>query len=163
MDSGVARKPIKDLAKYRRQLSARIDPTASTLQVIFEGSAPTGNASSSPRARRKRSFSAALAFRNAGYGDPILVGREHRIRETIEKLGLEGAEDIPITNAKVSDHNESYIDFLYEKLQRRGSLRRDRQRMVNLDRNVFCACMVLKGHADAMVTGVTRSFKPLTM
>ena len=36
MKSGVARKPIKDLAKYRRELSARIDPTASTLQVIFD-------------------------------------------------------------------------------------------------------------------------------
>ena len=103
---------------------------------------------------------AAMAFRNAGYGEPILVGREHRIRETIEKLGLEGAEDIPVTNAKVSDHNEQYIDFLYKKLQREGTLRRDCQRMVNLDRNVFGACMVLKGHADAMVTGVTRSFQP---
>ena len=36
MDSGVARKPIEDLEQYRRDLSARLDPTASTLQVIFD-------------------------------------------------------------------------------------------------------------------------------
>ena len=160
MESGVARKPIKDLAKYRRELSARIDPTASTLQVIFDRISANRKRVVFAEGEEEKVIRAALAFRNAGYGDPILVGREHRIRETIERLGLEGAEDLPITNAKVSDHNEDYIDFLYDKLQRKGALRRDCQRMVNLDRNVFCACMVLKGHADAMVTGVTRSFMP---
>ena len=160
MDSGVARKPIEDLARYRRDLSARLDPTASTLQVIFDRISANRKRVVFAEGEEEKVIRAAMAFRNAGYGEPILVGREHRIRETIEKLGLEGAEDIPVTNAKVSDHNEQYIDFLYKKLQREGALRRDCQRMVNLDRNVFGACMVLKGHADAMVTGVTRSFQP---
>ena len=160
MDSGVARKPIEDLERYRRDLSARLDPTASTLQVIFDRISANRKRVVFAEGEEEKVIRAAMAFRNAGYGEPILVGREHRIRETIEKLGLEGAEDIPVTNAKVSDHNEQYIDFLYQKLQREGALRRDCQRMVNLDRNVFGACMVLKGHADAMVTGVTRSFQP---
>ena len=160
MDSGVARKPIEDLERYRRDLSARLDPTASTLQVIFDRISANRKRVVFAEGEEEKVIRAAMAFRNAGYGEPILVGHEHRIRETIEKLGLEGAEDIPVTNAKVSDHNEQYIDFLYKKLQREGALRRDCQRMVNLDRNVFGACMVLKGHADAMVTGVTRSFQP---
>ena len=160
MESGVARKPIEDLERYRRDLSARLDPTASTLQVIFDRISANRKRVVFAEGEEEKVIRAAMAFRNAGYGEPILVGREHRIRETIEKLGLEGAEDIPVTNAKVSDHNEQYIDFLYKKLQREGALRRDCQRMVNLDRNVFGACMVLKEHADAMVTGVTRSFQP---
>ena len=160
MDSGVARKPIADLDAYRRDLSARLDPTASTLQVIYDRISANKRRVVFAEGEEERAIRAALAFRNAGYGDPILVGRENRIKETIERLGLEGAEDIPITNAKISDHNEAYIDFLYERLQRKGSLRRDCQRMVNLDRNVFAACMVVKGHADALVTGLTRSFQP---
>ena len=160
MDSGVARKPIEDLERYRRDLSARLDPTASTLQVIFDRISANRKRVVFAEGEEEKVIRAAMAFHNAGYGQPILVGREHRIHETIERLGLEGAEDIPVTNAKVSDHNEQYIDFLYKKLQREGALRRDCQRMVNLDRNVFGACMVLKGHADAMVTGVTRSFQP---
>ena len=160
METGVARKPIEDLERYRRDLSARLDPTASTLQVIFDRISANRKRVVFAEGEEEKVIRAAMAFRNAGYGEPILVGREHRIRETIERLGLEGAEDIPVTNAKVSDHNEQYIDFLYKKLQREGALRRDCQRMVNLDRNVFGACMVLKGHADAMVTGVTRSFQP---
>ena len=160
METGVARKPIEDLERYRRDLSARLDPTASTLQVIFDRISANRKRVVFAEGEEEKVIRAAMAFRNAGYGEPILVGREHRIRETIERLGLEGAEDIPVTNAKVSDHNEQYIDFLYKKLQREGALRRDCQRMVNLDRNVFGACMVLKRHADAMVTGVTRSFQP---
>ena len=160
MDTGVARKPIEDLEQYRRELSARLDPTASTLQVIFDRISANRKRVVFAEGEEEKVIRAAMAFRNADYGDPILVGRENRIREKIERLGLEGAEEIPVTNAKVSDHNERYIDFLYKKLQRQGALRRDCQRMVNLDRNVFGACMVLKGHADAMVTGVTRSFQP---
>ncbi len=160
MDSGVARKPIKDLDAYRRDLSARLDPTASTLQVIYDRISANKRRVVFAEGEEERVIRAALSFRNAGYGEPILVGREHRIKETIENLGLEGAEEIPVTNAKISSHNEDYIDFLYNRLQRKGSLRRDCQRMVNLDRNVFAACMVVKGHADALVTGLTRSFQP---
>ncbi|MDA7598807.1 NADP-dependent malic enzyme [Alphaproteobacteria bacterium] len=160
MDSGVARKPIKDLDAYRRDLSARLDPTASTLQVIYDRISANKRCVVFAEGEEERVIRAALSFRNAGYGEPILVGREHRIKETIENLGLEGAEEIPVTNAKISSHNEDYIDFLYDRLQRKGSLRRDCQRMVNLDRNVFAACMVVKGHADALVTGLTRSFQP---
>jgi malate dehydrogenase (oxaloacetate-decarboxylating)(NADP+) len=43
-------------------------------------------------------------------------------------------------------------------MQRKGMLLRDCQRQVNQDRNVFGACMVAEGDADAMVTGITRSY-----
>ena len=159
MKTGVARKPIKNLDTYKRELSARLDPTAATLRVIFDRVSANQKRVVFAEGEEEKVIRAALAFRNAGYGEPVLVGRERHVKAAIEKLGLEGAEDIPVTNAKVSGHNEQYIDFLYKRLQRRGYMRRDCQRMVNLDRNVFGACMVLKGHADAMVTGVTRSFR----
>ena len=54
--------------------------------------------------------------------------------------------------------NVDYADFLYERLQRNGFLFRDCQRLANNDRNVFAACMVALGDADAMVTGVTRNY-----
>ena len=160
METGVARKPIADLDAYRRDLSARLDPTASTLQVIYDRISANKRRVVFAEGEEERVIRAAVAFRNAGYGEPILVGREHRVRETIERMGMDGADDLPITNAKISENNEEYIDFLYERLQRKGYLRRDCQRMVNLDRNVFAACMVVKGHADGMVTGLTRSFRP---
>ena len=48
--------------------------------------------------------------------------------------------------------------MLYERLQRKGFLYRDCQRIINNDRNHYAASMVAAGDADAMVTGVTRNF-----
>lgn len=160
MDSGVAQKPLSDMEAYKKGLSARLDPTASLQQTIFDAISPASKKIVFAEGEEEVAIRAALMFRNAGYGEPILVGREHRIQQTIESLGLEGADTIEITNAKISDHNIEYIDFLYDRMQRQGTLRRDCQRMVNLDRNVFAACMVANGHADGLVSGLTRSFQP---
>jgi malate dehydrogenase (oxaloacetate-decarboxylating)(NADP+) len=65
---------------------------------------------------------------------------------------------IEIINARLSHRSDEYVDSLYLRLQRRGYLRRDVQRLINQDRNSFAASMVAHGHADGMVTGVTRSF-----
>ena len=50
------------------------------------------------------------------------------------------------------------VDFIYEKHQRHGMLRREIERMVNQDRNYFAAAMLALGEADAMITGTTRPF-----
>ena len=159
MDDGVARKPITDMEAYRNTLSARLDPTASTLQKIFTRIKDEKRRVVFAEGEEERVIRAAVAFRNAGYGEPIMVAREHRLKEAIERIGLEGADELICVNAKNSDQNEHYIDQLYEKLQRNGAMRRDCQRMVNQDRNIFAAAMVNAGDADAMVTGTTRSFK----
>ena len=159
MDTGVARKPISDMQAYKKELSARLDPTAIFLQEIFERISSKNARVVFAEGEEEVVIRAALAFRNSGYGQPILVGREHRIKRAIEQLGLDGADDLPITNAKISKQNDVYTDALYNRLQRQGYLYRDCQRMVNLDRNIFGACMIVNGEADAMVTGVTRSFK----
>jgi len=159
MTSGVAKKPIDDLESYRRDLSARLDPTASFLQEVFERITPENKRVVFTEGEEEVSIRAALAFSNSGYGHPVLLGREVRIKQIIADMGLDGANDLEIINAKISDHNKDYIGFLYKKLRRRGVLQRDCQRMVNHDRNVFAACMVANGHADALVTGMTRSFQ----
>ena len=159
MQTGVARKPIEDIEAYKRNLSARLDPTASFLQDVFARITPEQKRVVFTEGEEEVSIRGAIAFRNAGYGQPILLGREARIKQRIEEMGLEGSIDFEIINAKISDHNKEYIEYLYKKLQRKGILQRDCQRMVHLDRNVFAACMVAHGHADALVTGMTRSFQ----
>ncbi|MEM7446493.1 MAG: NADP-dependent malic enzyme, partial [Pseudomonadota bacterium] len=158
MDSGVARRPIKDMDAYRQTLRSRLDPTVDSLQFIFEKVRSSPQRVVFAEGEEERSIRAALAYRNAGYGDPILIGREERVRETMARLGLENVRPVEIHNAALSRHNEKYRDLVYSRLQRQGVLQRDAQRMVNQNRNVFAACMVALGDADAVVTGLTRSF-----
>ncbi len=156
--SGVARKPIADWGAYRNQLRARLDPTAGSLQIFMDQVAANPKRVVFAEGEEETVIRAALAFRDAGFGTPILIGRSERIAATMKEIGLSNLDGIEISNARVSTHNEAYTDFLYKRHQRRGALHRDVQRLVNLDRNVFGACMVAMGHADAMVTGVTRTY-----
>ncbi|MCW9038971.1 MAG: NADP-dependent malic enzyme, partial [Rhodospirillales bacterium] len=160
MDSGVARRPIVDMDAYAAELSARLDPTAASLHNIFETVRVHQRRVVFAEGEEEKSIRAALAFRNAGYGQPILVGRVEQIRETMRNLGIESeAEaDLEIVNAAVTEARDEYTDFIYGRMQRQGLLFRDAQRMVNQNRNVFAAAMIAKGDADAMVTGLTRNY-----
>ncbi|MDX1710273.1 MAG: NADP-dependent malic enzyme [Rhodovibrionaceae bacterium] len=157
METGVAGKPMADLAGYEKELSARLDPTASAMQQIFERVRANPRRVVFAEGEEERVIRAAISFLNAGYGTPVLIGREERIEETMRNAGL-GGYDLEIHNARLSKHNERYTKFLYRRLQREGFLSRDCQRMVNQDRNVFAACMVANGDADAVVSGLTRAF-----
>jgi malate dehydrogenase (oxaloacetate-decarboxylating)(NADP+) len=157
MDSGVARKPILDMEGYRRSLRARLDPTAAGLEAIFEKVRAHPKRVVFAEGEEEKTIRAALLYAESGYGSPVLVGREERVRATMAAIGLSSSAPLEIHNARVSHRNRHYTDFLYGRLQRRGMLHRDCQRLVNLDRNVFAACMVACGDADAMVTGLTRN------
>ena len=158
MNSGVARKPIIDMSAYANALAARLDPAAGSLQAIFERVRGAPKRVVFAEGEEEKSIRAALAFRNAGYGTPVLIGREDRIRDSMDALGLGRADALEIDNAALSSATDTYTDYLYGKLQRRGSLRRDCRRMILRERNIFAACMVACGDADAMVTGLTRAY-----
>jgi len=159
-DTGVARKPISDMKAYREKLAARLDPSASFLQQVYSGIKSGDN----PRrivfaeGENLSVIRAAYSFQQQGFGKPILIGREDEVKRGLKEVGLPEDTNLEIHNARLSTHNLAYTDYLYKRLQRQGYLHRDVQRMVNTDRNVFGACMLALGHADGMVTGVTRNF-----
>jgi len=159
MDTGVARKPIADMDAYRDSLAQRLNPAASFLQRIY-------GAVRREDKRKRIVFAegeepavirAAWQFKTQDLGEPILVGRDEQVTRNMQLLGIPAGE-IQIMNARVSDQNETLTAYLYSRLQRRGYLQRDAQRLINQDRNVFAATMVALGQADGMVTGVTRNY-----
>ncbi len=159
MESGVARRPIADLERYRAELRSRLDPTASRMQLVIDRVRANPKRVVFAEGEEARTISAALAWHNSGLGRPVLIGREDRVRATAQAMGIEHLEGVEIHNARLSEHNQLYAEFLYRRQQRNGLLFRDCQRLVNQDRNVFSACMLAHGHADAMVTGLTRNYR----
>jgi malate dehydrogenase (oxaloacetate-decarboxylating)(NADP+) len=159
METGVARKPIIDMEAYRAELSARRDPVAGLMQAIMDRVRRHPKRVVFAEGEEEQVIRAAVAFVNQGLGSAILVGRENRIAEVAKKAGIELDDKlIEIHNARISHKNAAYAQMLYERLQRRGFLMRDCQRLINNDRNHYAAAMVAAGDADAMVTGVTRNF-----
>jgi malate dehydrogenase (oxaloacetate-decarboxylating)(NADP+) len=160
MDTGVARKPILDMDAYRVSLAERLDPTAGFLQKV-SGAVHNHGKKRIVFAEGEETavIRAAYAFQTQELGKAILCGREELVLSNMRQAGIDPDEaGIEIVNARVNSRNPDYVDYLYERLQRRGFLRRDVQRLINQDRNSFAASMLAAGDADGMVTGVTRSF-----
>ena len=158
MDTGVARRPIENMGTYREDLLSRRDPVAGVLQQVFSRLRRQPKRVVFAEGEEEQVIRAAASFVQQGLGTAQLVGREDRVRETARELGVELGEGIEIINAALSTRNAVYASYLYERLQRKGYLIRDCQRLINQDRNHFAACMIALGDADAMVTGVTRNF-----
>jgi malate dehydrogenase (oxaloacetate-decarboxylating)(NADP+) len=158
MDSKVARRPIVDMDAYREQLRTRRDPIAGVLQRVFQNLRRQPRRVVFAEGEEEQVIRAAASFVQQGLGSALLVGREPRVRETAQATGVEIGEGIEVINAALSSRNGAYAAYLYERLQRKGYLQRDCQRLINTDRNHFASCMVALGDADAMVTGVTRNF-----
>ncbi|HFD14998.1 MAG TPA: NADP-dependent malic enzyme, partial [Rhodospirillales bacterium] len=135
-----------------------LDPAASRMQLIIDRVRANPKRVVFAEGEEAKTISAAHAWFSSGMGRPILIGREDRVRATARAMGLNDLEGIEIHNARLSEHNRTYAEFLYRRQQRNGLLFRDCQRLVNQDRNVFSACMLAHGHADAMVTGLTRNY-----
>jgi malate dehydrogenase (oxaloacetate-decarboxylating)(NADP+) len=158
MDSGVARKPIVDMDAYRQALRTRRDPVAGVLARVFDRLRRNPKRVVFAEGEEEQVIRAAASFVQQGLGTAQLVGREERVRETARTTGIELGGGIEIINARLSQRNAAYAAYLYERMQRKGFLARDCQRLINQDRNHFAASMVALGDADAMVTGVTRNF-----
>ncbi|MBE8190767.1 MAG: NADP-dependent malic enzyme [Alphaproteobacteria bacterium] len=158
MDSGVARTPIVDMEGYRNRLSARLDPSAASLQMIVERSRQNGKRMLFAEGEQEQVIRAAIAYKDMDLGEPILIGTQEIVHANMVALGLEARTDIEIRDTRSSPKVDAYSDFLYRKLQRQGKLHRDCVRLVSNDRNIFSACALMAGDADAMVSGVTRHY-----
>lgn len=157
MDTGVARRPIMDMEAYELSLRARLDPTANMLEALTARARNEQRSVIFAEGQDERVLRAAVSYARAGLGEAIVVGRQAEIAAMLKDGGMADAiNDITVMNSELTEHLDEYTDMLYAKLQRRGFLRRDCYRRVARDRHIFSAAMLAAGHADAMVTGVTR-------
>ena len=157
MDTGVARRPIIDMAGYVLSLKSRMDPTASILQGIHARARQAQARMIFAEGDDPRVLRAAVAYQRAGLGKALVVGREQDVRDKLAAEGLgDAVREIEVVNAANTAHLSEYKDFLYQRLQRKGFDRHDIHRLAARDRHVFSALMLAHGHGDGLVTGATR-------
>jgi malate dehydrogenase (oxaloacetate-decarboxylating)(NADP+) len=157
MKTGVARRPIIDMAGYELSLKARMDPTATILQGIHARARAAQARMLFAEGDDPRVLRAAVAYSRAGLGRALVVGRESDVKDKLTAEGLgDAVREIEVVNAANTRHLQVYKDFLYDRLQRKGFDSHDIHRLAARDRHVFSALMLAHGHADGLVTGATR-------
>ncbi|WP_187428463.1 NADP-dependent malic enzyme [Roseobacter fucihabitans] len=157
MDTGAARRPIIDMEAYELSLKSRMDPTASVLRGINARARANQARMIFAEGDDPRVLRAAVMYQRAGLGKALVVGRAEDVKAKLKTAGLEGADrEIEIVNAAKTTHLETYKQFLYERLYRRGFDAQDIHRLAARDRHVFSALMLAHGHGDGLVTGATR-------
>ena len=159
--TGVAKKNITDWDSYKRELAARLNPTANSLNLIFGKMRNNPTKVIFAEGDNKQVMSAAKIWKESSYGTPILVTRSDRKTELLNNLSelTLTEKDFNIINITEDPIIAKYADILYKKLQRKGYTERDCERMVKDDRNIFAACALEAGDADVLISGVTRSYK----
>ena len=157
MRTGVAQRPIEDFAAYRTQLRSRLNPTTSVLSLAYESARADPKRVLFAEGDEDVVLRAAIAFREGGYGIPVLVGRDD-VYDRLREMGVERPEDYELFNSRVYARVDEMVDYLYARLQRHGYLHRQVERMVKQDRNTFAALLLALGEGDALITGVTRPY-----
>jgi malate dehydrogenase (oxaloacetate-decarboxylating)(NADP+) len=157
MDTGAARRPIVDMEGYTQSLKARMDPTATILQSLSARARAAQATMIFAEGDDPRVLRAAVGYQRGGFGKALVIGREPDVTEKLTAEGLADAvREIEVVNAANTPHLDTYKDFLYRRLQRKGFDAHDIHRLAARDRHVFGALMLAHGHGDALVTGATR-------
>ncbi len=159
INSGVARKKIENFNLYSEQLKQRLDPSVTILQGINSKVKNNQKTVVFADGEDENTLKAAIAFKNSGLGNPIIVAKEKIVKQRLKEIGYGENLDIKIVNSTDKKMRDKYVKFLFEKLHReQGLLERDCDRMIRNDRVIWSSCMVECGDADAMVTGNTRRY-----
>ena len=112
VDTGVARRPLLDLRRYARELSGRLDPTAGALDRIAEAVRSSPKRVVFAEGEEEKTIRAALQFAGSGYGTPVLIGREERIKSTMAAMG----EDFWRYGVEESRHEiEALVQYSHEQ------------------------------------------------
>ncbi len=90
------------MAAYRTQLRARLNPTTSVLTLAYEAARRNPKRVLFAEGDEDVVLRAAIAFRNGGYGIPVLVGRDD-VHDRLRALGVEHPEEFELHNSRVYD------------------------------------------------------------
>ena len=157
MDSGVARKKIKNLDEYKHELNVRMGRTQSFMAQIYKKARRKPKRVVFPEGDNARIIRAAQLAVEEGIAKPILLGNEVDIKSVAEQFGYE-LDGIEIMNPDIHKKTQKYIDEYYRLRQRKGVNKHDAEKRLTKHRNYFGSMMVTMGDADCMLSGLNTNY-----
>jgi malate dehydrogenase (oxaloacetate-decarboxylating)(NADP+) len=160
MESGVAKNPIKDWNRYEANLKARLGLDNELLRNITFKSQSNPKKVVVAEADNIKILKAAQVAYDEGIAFPILLGERKIIVQLMEEYGVELPE-ATIIDPKSEEEGERRSAFgkeFFSRRKRKGITEFEAIKLMR-DRNHYGAMMVDMGYADAMITGLTRSYR----
>ncbi len=118
LKSKVARKKIENFEIYAEQLKQRLDPSVTIMQGINSKIKKNQKRVVFTDGEDENTLKAAIAFKNAELGIPIIVAKEKIVKQRLKEIGYSENFDIQIINSTDKQKREKYVKFLFKKLQR---------------------------------------------
>jgi malate dehydrogenase (oxaloacetate-decarboxylating)(NADP+) len=161
MDSGVATRPIDDLAAYRERLTQHVVRSGLLMRPIFERARNDPRRVIYAEGEESRVLQAVQQVIDAGIAVPILVGRPDVVEQRLQDLALRmrPGVDFELVNPLDDERNRSYAAQYHEIMGRRGVSPREAQTVVRSHNTVIAALMVARGEADGMLCGTVGPFR----
>ena len=159
IESGAARKEIKDWDAYNEELKRRLGLEEQVIRVIMTRAKSNPKRVVFAEADNYKILKAAQIVKDDGVAHPILLGNVKRIRDIIKENQLD-LEDVPIIDPHDSENEQKrqeYGEILFEKRKRRGFNLFEAKKAMR-DRNYYGTMMVELGEADAFISGLTRKY-----
>ncbi|MBE9485613.1 MAG: NADP-dependent malic enzyme [Chloroflexi bacterium] len=157
MDSGVARRPIQDMQKYRETLEALQSRSKEIMRTLINKAKANPKRIVFPEGEEDKILRAAQIIIKENIATPILLGNEDEIRRRIADLNL-NLGDVEIIDPTTFDKRKEYIDTMFELRQRKGVTRAGAKRQMKSNNNFFGAMMVQQGDADTMLSGINHHY-----
>ena len=160
MESGVAKKPIKNWEKYELELMERLGLNNKLIRNLTDKAKRNPKKVVFAEADHYKILKAAEMALEEGIAIPILLGKRQKIQKIIDEynLDLSNCEIIDPRNESELKHREGFAEILHQKRKRRGLTFYEAKKLMR-ERNYFAAAMVETGMADVMISGLTRSYK----
>ena len=159
MESGVAQHEIKDWDAYRKTLLDRIGYDTGFARTIADRAKKSPKRVVFAEADHYRVLKAAEQALEEGIAQPILLGRRSVIEGLIEEHSLElnGVEVINPRSDEEFERRKAFGEEFFQLRMRHGLTAREGERLMR-QRNYYGAMMVRTGRADALISGLTRTY-----
>ncbi len=155
MDSGVAERPIADMAAYREQLSQFIYHSNMLMKPVFDFAKKHPKRLVYAEGEDHRVLHAAQMVVDEGIAHPILVGRPEVVEQRIAKLGLRirAGEHFELVNPENDSRYREYCNEYHRLMQRQGVTPDAAKREMRRRNTLIAAMLVHMDSADAMLCG----------
>ncbi len=153
MESGVARQPIEDMARYIEHLESTQGKSKEIMRMIINKAKSDPRTIVFPEGDNEKILRAAKELVEEGIARPILIGDKKKVEQKLAELNIE--LEVPIIDPAESELTDKYTGELYQLRQRKGLTLSESGRILRRkSRTHFGAMMVRLGDADALLGGI---------